>query len=95
MPFGGRGRELRCLKLTSWMALLATGICGAFLGSLFYVLAISHTSAAQVACLVTTTPLFAVPLAVLFLGERIGRWTVVGMALTTLGAWIVITNTPG
>ena len=78
-------------KLTgkNWLAIVASALCGPFLGGILFVGATKYAGVARVASLVTTAPIYGVPLAVLYLGERINRWTVLGATLTLLGAWTV------
>ncbi len=64
-------------------------------GSTLYVIAISRTSIANVACLTATAPIFAAILAWLLIGERSGRiaWIATGVALT--GTYVIFRDELG
>ena len=64
-------------------------------GSTLYVLAMSRTSIANVACLTATAPVFAAILAWLLIGERSGRaaWIATGIALA--GIYVIFRDELG
>jgi drug/metabolite transporter (DMT)-like permease len=64
-------------------------------GSTLYVVAMSRTSIANVACLTATAPVFAAILAWLLIGERSGRtaWIATGLAL--LGIYVIFRDELG
>jgi drug/metabolite transporter (DMT)-like permease len=71
------------------VALAAAGVIGIGIGSLLYIFAVQEAGAGKTAVLTSTLPLFALPLAVLFLHERITAKVVGGTALCILGIWFV------
>jgi drug/metabolite transporter, DME family len=75
-------------------AMLMVSLCFA-VGSTLYILAISRTSIANVACLTATAPVFAAILAWLLIGERSGRtaWVATGIAL--LGIYVIFRDELG
>jgi DME family drug/metabolite transporter len=75
-------------------AMLAVSLFFA-VGSTFYVIAISRTSIANVACLTATAPVFAAVLARLLIGERSGRraWVATGIAL--VGIYVIFRDELG
>jgi drug/metabolite transporter (DMT)-like permease len=85
---GGR-REIAGNGMRNTAALAAAGVLGIGIGSLFYVFAVQEAGAGRTAVLTSTQPLFALPLAVLFLREKITPKVVLGTALCILGIWFV------
>ena len=69
---------------------LIAGFFGMALGSLLYVIAVSYLGAAIMSVVASTAPLFAVPVSVFYLKEKLSRLAVVGIALTLLGVFMVI-----
>ena len=57
--------------------------------SVLYVLSIKHAGVAVATVLSSTAPLFAVPLGVVFFGERLPPIAVVGAAVTVLGVLVL------
>lgn len=73
------------------LALLgAAGLIGSGLGSLLYVYALKEAGAGRSALLNSLSPLFALPLAAIYLRESLTRRTVAGTALALGGLWLVI-----
>lgn len=85
---GGR-REIAGNGMRNTAALAAAGVLGIGIGSLFYVFAVQEAGAGRTAVLTSTQPLFALPLAVLFLREKITPKVVLGTALCILGICFV------
>jgi drug/metabolite transporter (DMT)-like permease len=82
-------REIAGNGMRNTAALAAAGVLGIGIGSLFYVFAVQEAGAGRTAVLTSTQPLFALPLAVLFLREKITPKVVLGTALCILGIWFV------
>ena len=61
------------------------GVIGAGVGSLLLIIAVQDIGAGETAVLVSLSPLFALPLAAVFLGERVTPWLVVGIVLAVGG----------
>ncbi len=73
------------------LALLgAAGVIGSGLGSLLYVYALKEAGAGRSALLNSLSPLFALPLAAIYLRESLTCRTVAGTALALGGLWLVI-----
>ena len=87
---GGR-REIAGNGMRNTAALAAAGVLGIGIGSLFYVFAVQEAGAGRTAVLTSTQPLFALPLAVLFLREKITPKVVLG----TAHAGVVVYDLPG
>ncbi|MFN8616826.1 MAG: DMT family transporter [Dehalococcoidia bacterium] len=72
------------------LAILAAGMIGTGLGSLCYVYAVVEAGAARTAVLSATSPLMALPLSIVFLGERFTRRIAVGTACCVGGILLVV-----
>ena len=66
------------------------GIFGMGVASVLYVSAIEDVGASRTAILTATVPLFALPLAVIFLKERVTPRVVLGTLVCTVGIWFII-----
>ncbi len=71
-------------------AILAAGMIGTGLGSLMYVYAVVTAGAARTAVLSATSPLMAMPLSIIFLGERLTTRIGAGTALCVGGILLVV-----
>ncbi len=93
LPLAGlvRGKEeLLGNGMRNSVALAVAGVIGIGIGGLFFIFAIQEAGAGRTAVLVSTQPIFALPLAVLFLGEKVTPKVVLGTALCILGIWFVV-----
>ena len=75
----------RTIPRDSHGPLALAGITGAGVGSLLFIFAVQEIGAGQTAVLSSLSPLFALPLAAIFLGERITVWLLVGVVLAVAG----------
>ncbi len=75
-------------RSAAWVAL--AGIVGLGLGSLFYIAAVEEAGAGKTAVLTSTMPLFNLPLAVLFLKERVTPRIVLGTVACVAGISLII-----
>jgi drug/metabolite transporter (DMT)-like permease len=80
---------LRELSRREWLVLILGGILGWGLGSVLFLLAVDLAGTARAAILTSTSPLFVLPLSMIFLKERITRQVLVGTALTVTGIILV------
>ncbi|MEP6872044.1 MAG: DMT family transporter [Anaerolineaceae bacterium] len=71
-------------------AIIVAGVVGTGLGSLMFVYAVVHAGAARTAVLSATAPLLAVPLSMIFLGERFTVRIGTGTALCVVGIVLVV-----
>ncbi len=71
-----------------WAALLAGTFTSA--ETFFFSLAVHQAGAARAATLAATSPLYAVPLSLLLLGEQATRWVLLGTLLTVGGVVLVV-----
>ncbi len=74
----------------SLLIMAATGSLLMGLGSLLFVFALAQAGAAKTAILASTSPLFALPLAVILGREKITARVVGGTALTVLGIALIV-----
>jgi drug/metabolite transporter (DMT)-like permease len=82
-------RDLLGNSVQDTLALAVAGIIGIGIGSLLYIFAVQEAGAGKTAVLTSTLPLFALPLAVIFLREKITPTVLLGTALCILGIWLV------
>lgn len=82
-------RELFELSLKEWLILAASGVMGWGLGSVLFLLTVSLVGPTRGAILTSTAPLFALPLSVVFLKERVTLSTLIGTVLTVIGVILI------
>ena len=75
----------RSVPLSSGWALAIAGVTGAGIGSLLFIVAVQEIGAGETAVLSSLSPLFALPLAAVVLGERVTPWLLVGVAIALAG----------
>ncbi|UCE09952.1 MAG: DMT family transporter [Candidatus Thorarchaeota archaeon] len=83
-----RGMPRPTMRATKVVAI--AGFFGMGIGSLLYVTAVKYAGAAITSVLASTAPLWAVPVSVFFLKERLTRMSVVGILATVVGVFLVI-----
>ncbi|TFG11173.1 DMT family transporter [Candidatus Thorarchaeota archaeon] len=66
------------------------GFFGMGIGSLLYVIAVKYVGAAVMSVISSSAPLFAVPVSVFYLKERITKWGIVGVTCTIIGVALVV-----
>jgi drug/metabolite transporter (DMT)-like permease len=66
------------------------GILGMGLGGLLYIAAVQDAGAGKAAILSATSPLFALPLAMLFLAERVTPRLMAGTLVSIVGISLVV-----
>ncbi|MGB4863796.1 MAG: DMT family transporter [Tepidiformaceae bacterium] len=71
-------------------AILGAGMIGTGFGSLLYVYSVLEAGAAQAAVLSATSPLMALPLSIVFLGEKLTRRIGAGTVICVLGIVVVV-----
>ena len=73
------------------VTIAGAGVAGIVVASLLFVFALFEAGAARTAVLTSSSPLFAIPLAIVFLGESLSRYVLLGTALTVTGIIVVVT----
>jgi drug/metabolite transporter (DMT)-like permease len=82
--------EPRRLEFGSVASVVVAGILAVGIGSLFYIAAVEEAGAGRTAILTSTMPLFNLPLAVLFLRERVTPHLVLGTVTCVAGIWLIV-----
>jgi len=77
------------LSRHEWVILIAGALIGWGLGSVLFLTTVVLCGPTRAAILTSTSPLFALPLSVLFLKERVSRTILAGTALTVVGIILV------
>ena len=85
-----RQSEKRPAAARDLLAAAVAGVLGMGIGGLFYIAAVEQVGAGRTAILTSTMPLFSLPLAVLFLGERLTRRVALGTAVCILGIALIV-----
>jgi len=73
------------------LTIAGAGVAGISIASLLFVFALFEAGAARTSVLTASSPLFAMPLAVAFLGEQLTRYVLLGTTLSVAGIIIVVT----
>jgi DME family drug/metabolite transporter len=84
----GFGSPLRFGRRATLVLALAGAVSG--LSGALWLFGVDEAGAAKAAALSSTAPIFAAPLAALFLGERLSSQTGLGTLLTVAGIWLVL-----
>jgi drug/metabolite transporter (DMT)-like permease len=66
------------------------GLLGTGIGSVLFIYAVEHLGAAKTAFLTTSAPVFALPMGVVFLSERLSPRILLGTGVTIAGIWLVL-----
>lgn len=66
------------------------GLLGTGIGSVLFIYAVDDLGAARTAFLTTSAPVFALPMGVLFLSEKLSPKLLLGTAVTIAGIWLVL-----
>ena len=85
-----RGLELRSYSAADFIGAAFTGIFGVGVAGLLHVAAIQEIGASRTSILTATIPLFTLPLAIVFLHERVTPRVVLGTVSCVLGLWFIV-----
>lgn len=85
-----QGKGTSRFTVSSVASVAAAGILAVGIGGLFYIAAVEEVGAGRTAILTSTMPLFNLPLAVLFLRERVTPRVVAGTVTCVAGIWLII-----
>jgi drug/metabolite transporter (DMT)-like permease len=75
----------RSIAIVALAGMLGTGI-----GGLMFIYAVEHVGAAKTAFLTTSAPVFALPMGMMFLAERLTPRIIAGTVVTIAGIWLVL-----
>lgn len=81
----GSALRRRSVPFSSHRVLAVAGVIGAGVGSLLFIVAVQEIGAGETAVLSSLSPLFALPLAAIFLGERVTPWLLLGTVVALAG----------
>jgi len=81
--------QLRQLARKEWVVLVVGGFIGWGLGSVLFLWTIALIGSMRAAIITAASPLFALPLSVIFLREKVNRTVLAGTALTVAGVILV------
>ncbi|MGB6894870.1 MAG: DMT family transporter [Dehalococcoidia bacterium] len=82
--------EVRNYGGRSVTAVAAAGLLGMGVGSLLFIFSVQEAGAGKAAILSSTAPLYALPLSVLLLAERLTLKIVLGTIISIVGIWLVV-----
>lgn len=82
--------RLRRYGRSVWSLMVAAGILGYGVGGLFFLTSVQTAGAARAALLSSVAPLFALPLSIVFLKERVTPAIMAGTVLTVAGIVLVL-----
>jgi DME family drug/metabolite transporter len=86
---GAGGASSLAVGRRSALVLAGAGVVSGASGAL-WLFGVRHAGAAKAAALSSTAPIFAAPLAVLLLGERLSPKVGVGTLMSVVGIWLVL-----
>jgi len=81
--------HLRALSRKEWVIMIVGGMIGWGLGSVLFLWTVTLVGATKAAILTSVSPLFALPMSVVLLGEKINTWVILGTILTVVGIILV------
>lgn len=77
-----------------WLAVTFLGLAGTSVAFVGFLRALSAVGAPKATIFLNLTPVFGVLFSVLFLGEQLTLWTVLGGLLAIFGVWLLTTAAP-
>jgi drug/metabolite transporter (DMT)-like permease len=81
---------LRQLTPRSVAIVAVAGLLGTGVGSLLFIYSVQEIGAAKTAFLTTSAPIFALPMGMMFLSEKLTSRVLLGTAITIAGIWLVL-----
>jgi drug/metabolite transporter (DMT)-like permease len=90
MVFIARQRGMPYPTQRAMKLVIIAGFCGMAVGSLFYVTAVAMVGAAIMSVIASSAPLFAVPVSVLYLKEKVTPLAGLGILATIVGVTLVV-----
>jgi len=78
-----------------WFHLIAAGAFGIFMNQACFVLALKYSHASSVALLLAMIPVFAALISASFSVEPFTRWSLIGLPVSLIGVFLIISTEPG
>jgi drug/metabolite transporter (DMT)-like permease len=88
-----RGGMAKLPRPVPWRTLALMSLTGVAVYYVFFNLALTYTTASQVALIQSSIPAITAVMAALWLGERAGRLRIIGIALAVAGVALVVART--
>ncbi len=82
------GLALPTISLSGWISIAFLGVLSSAVATLLYNRALVCLDANQAATFINLVPIIGVAVAVVFLGEPLLGWQLVGGAVTLVGVWL-------
>jgi drug/metabolite transporter (DMT)-like permease len=82
------GRALPAISVLGWLSIAYLGVLSSAMASLLYNRSLAELEANQAATFINLVPIVGVVVAVLFLGEPLIAWQLLGGAVTLVGVWL-------
>ena len=83
------GKKTNKLRTSSLPLIASTGVFGMGLGSLLYLIALAKIGPSKTSALISTSPVFSLIMALVFLKEKISIRLALGVGLCVAGVWWV------
>ncbi len=84
-----RGKKPTKMSISSLLLIAGTGLFSMGLGAFLYLVALANIGASKTSTLISTSPVFSLILALVFLNEKISLQLALGVALCVAGVWWV------
>jgi drug/metabolite transporter (DMT)-like permease len=79
---------LPAISMRGWLSIAYLGAMSSAMANLLYNRSLAHLEASQAASFINLVPIVGVVVAVVFLGEPLIGWQLVGGAVTLVGVWL-------
>ena len=80
-------KKTKKISAPSLLLVAGTGVFSMGFGALLYLVALANIGASKTSTLISTSPVFSLVMALVFLDEKISLWLALGVALCVAGVW--------